>query len=77
MFRRFLKKSILAKSTYTKIRKLKLAQKANLIVESLQLPQELLNKNQTKMACLILFNSHNLVSDRKLQDKHRRLFKEG
>lgn len=66
MFRRFLKKSILSKSVYAKIRKLKLAHKASLIVESLELPQELLDKSHTKMACLILFNSHNLVSNRKL-----------
>ena len=77
MFRRYLKKDALEHATYLALEKMELNQKAYQIIHELQLPEELVVRGNTKMACLILLCAYKLGSGNKLQDRHRALFEPG
>ena len=74
MFRRFLKKRALPKAVLKVVKETKLVDRATVISQALDLPEELLGQSHTKLACLIMLNSHRLVHDRKMKTQCRRLF---
>ena len=74
MFRRFLKKRAIPKATLKRVKETKLSERATIIEQALGLPEELVGQRYTKLACLIMINSHRLVHDRKMKTQCRRLF---
>ena len=57
LFRRYMKKGALEKSTLLKIRRRPLHEQGKLLVKKLKLPKELVEEKSTEMAVLLLVNS--------------------
>jgi len=74
MFRRFLKKDALPQSVYSELRKIEMVSVEAFILTKLKLPDEIMALEDTGPACLIMLNSHNLVSFKKLLPQYRHLF---